>query len=640
MNRSTEDPIVGLRLFQVCLVVVKSGLLVFPVAVAIQGGIWAFLLLTLSVAIAGVVGRRIVAVPIALTLSIAVHVLAMNLLAVFNADYSVDGRWVLLSVVLVTVAIVAAARSLTVVEDPGLPVFLGLSAVLGALLWPGCSMGDGWILSFITGFERLAEDNAAWLVALAKIGDGSSSALSAAAGFGGGNSTALTLTLSRESTRIFGSLSDAGAVDNVRVLVVASSLAVVAASVASLLVVVGYTRRDGTEGSSMSWITLPVFVSFAAGLTVIGHYSAMVASVFLLSSVVVASGAAWGTGKRRWFGHFSVAVLLLAAGQAWLPMIPVFFGYSVWALCDWVVEGRVASPRDVVSRAAIVTAVAAVSVIWVFPGYRENFTNWDYLRFNLSLSGGAPEVRIEMVLVIVVVSVFATLKGASGDENLLRRLVLMLAGTWFLLVVASYAVSPYQVQYGVSKYTYVVAGVLVPVAVSRLLGWSRSHGGNIAGIACATLVTVGATLLPPPGAKWNWMHSAVVDKNQWAEAVVKAIRASPSRPVGCVTVDPTGVPLEDNQSYVCSRLAFAMGGHDEYEHRTWTAATICQIPFEQADAAFDREFLAGLTIVVTVLKSGSPCAVTSTHPKGWLTTIDWSQMTAVGLDGEPLVVGQ
>jgi len=640
VDRATEDPIGGLRLLQVCRVVVKAPLLVLPVAVAFQAGTRAFLVLACSVAIVGVVGRRVMVAPIALTLSIAVHVLTMNFLAVFNADYSLDGRWVLSSVVLVTVVIAVAFRSLTVIEDPGIPVFFGFATILGALLWPARSMGDSQILSFVTGYERLAEDNAAWLVALSTIADGSDSELSAEAGFGGGNTTALTLALARESARVFGFTFDSASVENVRILVVASSLAVVGGALFSLLVVAGFTRRGGDKGSSMSWVTLPVYVSFAAGMSIIGHYSALVDSVFLLSAMVISSEKLPDEGIYRWLYHLAVAALLLAAGQAWLPMVPVVVLYAVWALCEWVVTNRLDSYRSVLSRAVLAATVIVVLAIWVFPGYRSNFTDWDYLRFNLKMTGGFPEVRLDLLVAIVAVSVYAVLADALSTENLLQRMVLLLTGTWILLVTMSYLVAPYQIQYGVLKYSYVVAGALAPVAIGGLVKWSGSRGGNAGAIACVFLVTVSLTLLAPPGAKWNWMHSAVVDKNQWAGAVVKAITASPSRPVGCVTVDPTGVPLADNQSYVCSRLAFAMGGHDEYVHRTWTAANICQIPPEQADAAFDRKFLTGLTVVVTVLQSGSPCAVTPTHLKGWLTSVDWNQMTAVGLDGEPLVVGK
>jgi hypothetical protein len=85
-------------------------------------------------------------------------------------------------------------------------------------------------------------------------------------------------------------------------------------------------------------------------------------------------------------------------------------------------------------------------------------------------------------------------------------------------------------------------------------------------------------------------------------------------------------------------MAFGLGGFDEYVHRTWTAANICQIPPAQAAAAFEANFQKNFTVVLfdgTRTSSFTNCqAPAEGAPNGWLSSINWDVIRKVDTSGK------
>jgi hypothetical protein len=85
-------------------------------------------------------------------------------------------------------------------------------------------------------------------------------------------------------------------------------------------------------------------------------------------------------------------------------------------------------------------------------------------------------------------------------------------------------------------------------------------------------------------------------------------------------------------------MSFGLGGFDEYVHRTWTAANICQIPPPQARSAFSREFQQDLSVLLfdgTRTSSFAGCqAPAKGEPNGWLSSINWDVVRKLDSTGK------
>jgi hypothetical protein len=586
--------------------------------------------------IAGALGwwvRSVVALVSGFLLSLIVWVLIALIAGVLAPSYSVSGQVILISALIMTVVFAFLFKSLFRINNEyrlALPTF-SFVAIFVYLTSPGRNWTSG---SAFDALVRNGEDNAAWLVALSRSVVDGETRLSVASGTSGGPGTGVLINYVRQLMSSIGETDLVSSADNGLVLVRSYVfIAIVLAVMCFLVAFKMLQQRDQLTQTLFGLVAGVVSYVFVMGLAAVGHYSAVVAVLFLSAAVYFAVMLEDLHPWSAWFSRGLIFVSLIAAGQSWFPLTGlafVFAGLIILFLLQPFLQRRPTKKQVQIAAFGLIGTVvfSYVSYTRLFPSFLQNVTSLEFITRNLTIPGGYSTVNAWLVMLsftVVLWWVFASSQSdAEGKQAVIIAVIFPIVGmfTW------SYFLAPFSPQYGAWKYLYIGAAVLAPLAVvvvGALLP-TRVSSGLMRVLPIVLILLVG--LFSPPWNNIRWVDTVQSSGGYvWADHVVKELSDNPNRAVGCLNTSKGDTGM-NYIGYLCSRMSFGLGGFNDYVHRTWTAANICQIPPTQAEDAFGSEFQENLTVVLfdgTRTSSFAECqAPIEGAPNGWLSSIDWS----------------
>ncbi len=497
------------------------------------------------------------------------------------------------------------------------------------------------------GFGILAsngEDNAAWLLALSHSVSQGHTVLTQESSSAGGPSTGIFVAFWRE---IMGWLDPSFIgvnADNGLVLARFYPLIATLAAIQVFAVALRVVSCDSRLVRMFSTTTACLFTySMFMGLATVGHFSAAVAGLFLVNAMSIAMIAAPESRTGHLLADSLVLVSLLAAGQAWFPLTFLAVLFVSLRIGHLVKGSSLASRRSNRGRELAVVSgsilVLVVVVRGLFSDTLSHFMDVDYIKRNLTLAGAYSTVSPWIALAGLVIPV--TLVAPHwGNKNDARRsiAVLTLVTPPVTLFVLSYFLSPYTPQYGAWKYLYLAVAAVGPLAIVCVVNEAARSIGRRGAFGAVAASAVMLMLFPPPLTYANWSGTVGKTRHEWVDSIVRELRNEPRRPVGCLNT------LKDDQTqnynaYLCSRMAFGLGGFNEIHHRVWTAANLCAAPPEQVQAEWSVDRQRNLTVVLfngTRTRSGVGCQ-TGSKPfeRGWLTSIDLQLTRNLDIRGNP-----
>jgi hypothetical protein len=300
---------------------------------------------------------------------------------------------------------------------------------------------------------------------------------------------------------------------------------------------------------------------------------------------------------------------------------------------DLTIRNRV----RIVGAAVFVTVVVFALAQKLFSSFLANVTNLSYIKYNLTLAGGYSTVNPWLVVGGFSLCLWWGHRQTTNDDHSKLSLVAALLVPVIGLFTWSYFLAPYIPQYGAWKYLYVAAAVSIPWAIvitARLL----ENFLSLTALAQAPLVLLLALgLFTPPFQHLNWVNTVRGTDYEWVDSVTNELRRNSQRAVVCLNTFK-GDEGRNYDAYLCSRMSLGLGGFDTYEHRTWTAANICQIGPEQARLAWDGSFQENLTVLMfddQRTSSFASCqSATEGTPNGWLSFVDWNVVKKLSPNGD------
>ncbi|MFN5115856.1 MAG: hypothetical protein ACK5FW_07380 [Acidimicrobiaceae bacterium] len=598
----------------------------------------------------GLIGKQFSAVFLGFALSLVACTVCALLAATFVPSYSLDGQIVLSVFLFIALVITVCTPSISNTEDERkfAVSFVGAIVLIGVLL----RGVREWTSESAFGFlASSGEDNAAWLLALSKsVADGQTQ-LTAASSQSGGPGTGVLINIVRQLMTTLGEVAPVSNAENA--LVLARAYVIVGVITALSWFVVGVART-----SSIDFVSRCAFgavggvlgYAFIMGVAAAGHFSAGVAVMFLSFGVVTYLLLPDVTRRDQVLKYAIVFLSLIAAGQSWFPLTGLafvyIFGICVVLLVPFVKTKPTAKTiRWMTFSAVAVLVFAYVSYTRLFASFLQNALDLDYVIMNLTIAGGYSTVNAW----IVALSFIAMVMWAFNSDELQKNrshwvLPLVIVIPTVLLFTWSYFLAPYVPQYGAWKYLYISVAVTAPAAVVISHRFIPQHlSRSTVRLVPIVLVFISAMFSPP----WNsiqWTVKLNQPSYTWASAVVQELRDRPTSPVGCVNTTKGDVG-QNYIAYLCSRMAFGLGGFDEVEHRVWTAANICQISPEQARATFDDQFQKNFTAILfdgTRTSSFADCQAPITDrpevSNGWLSSISWSKVRKLDVEGNVVKV--
>ena len=312
---------------------------------------------------------------------------------------------------------------------------------------------------------------------------------------------------------------------------------------------VAYRRLAGVERRAQ------VLVPIVVGLTLfqlvdqargMGHLTAALAALILVTVLLTFRGPV--VGRRSPFGSLPLAVALLGASLAWLPMAVV--GGCAVLFVAWVAF------KDRVSQASRLYLVVGAGLIgWTLfrglPGRAEN----------LFTAGGGTE-SASPVMVIATVALLVSLVAIGLDTGrLMGPMLLVLAVLMIFLGDSYYNASP---GYGAVKTLWVVTPVLFCCALVEL---ARSHAVTESqrfqsGLAFGAILIIFLAGVPQsvtqaiaPATEAEGAE-IVTDEfsRHWDIGYLEASRTLEDVPVACIVWDETRAQFVPGwQGYLCTR---------------------------------------------------------------------------------------
>jgi hypothetical protein len=585
--------------------------------------------------IAGAVGwwvRSVVAFVSGFLLSLIAWVLFALVAGALFPSYSISGQVLLISTLIMTAVFASLLKSFVRMDNEtrlALSTF-SFAAVFGYLTSPGRS----WTSENAFGaLVRNGEDNAAWLVALSRSVVDGETRLSVASGTSGGPGTGVLINYVRQLMSSIGETNLVSSADNGLVLV--RSYVFVAVVLAVMWFLVAFKmlqQRDQLTQTLFGLVSSVVSYVFVMGLATVGHYSAVVAVLFLSAAVyfavIIQDRHPWSV----WLSRGLIFVSLIAAGQSWFPLTGlafVFAGLIVLFMVRPFLQRRPSTKQLQIAAFVFVVIVifSYVSYTRLFPSFLQNVTSLDFITYNLTLAGGYSTVNAWLVMLSFTVVLWWTFGSSHSYAEAKQALVMAVIFPIVGMFTWSYFLAPFTPQYGAWKYLYIGAAVLAPLAVvvvGALLPTSiRSGLLRVLPIALILLIA----LFSPPWNNIRWVDQVRGADYTWVAPIVKELRRDPERVVGCLETSEADSGYS-YMAYLCSRMALGLGGFDNEVHKVWNAGSLCTISPNQAAVEFTREFQKNLTVILfdgTRTTSFAGCqAPIDQFPNGWLSSIDWS----------------
>lgn len=622
---------------------ISSVLLFLPVAWVATGGLWESAGLLCVVAVAGLVVRNTASLVLGFGGALSLASLAVVLFAQIDSGYVINAAAFTIMVGSSWLAIGVVISRWLLGQDSSLGI--APAAVFAAVMSVFVAPLRDW--DAVTSFGVVAshgEDNGAWLIALARVVSDDQTVVSAAGSFAGGHSTGVHLSIWRQIAEWFADGTGLSVADNALVLSRSYVLLAVVAAVMTLVMCWSILREAAALFSVVASVVVSVVAfGFQMGYATVGHFSALVATMYLLIGVTAAS-VRIRSARMQMAQDALVVAAVVAAGQAWFPLtglavLYVFVRAAVAVGSRRARSGglRMSVPKVVLSVAGL---LAFLRLNWLlFPTFFGNVIDLDYVTRNLTLAGGYTSANPWVVvfgLTVAVLFAFGNVIDRTSVSMTVYVPVVVLPPV--ALFVWAYFLPPYAPQYGAWKYLYLSAAVATPFALSMVFAWLRERLPDKSLSVVPVFVVLFGVMFSPPMSNVTWTQKAPSSAPSWAEGVVETLERDPTRSVACLNT------IKDDEArnidaYVCSRVAFGLGGFDDYRHRTWTAANICSVSAEQmidAWPAADQDNLTVLLFEPQRRSSGVGCQIGGDEaPEGWLSGIDWSRIETVGPDGTP-----
>ncbi|CAB4563466.1 unannotated protein [freshwater metagenome] len=595
--------------------------------------------------IASVLGwwiRSVIALVSGFLLSLISWVLIALVLRVFIPAYSVSGQVVLTSALAMTVFFAVLLRPYPRIDNESRITF-PLFSLVGIFVYL-TSPGRSWTSENAFGaLVSNGEDNAAWLVALSRSVVDGETRLSVASGTSGGPGTGVLINYVRQLMSSIGEADLVSSADNGLVLM--RSYVFIAVVLAVMWFLVAFKmlpHRDLLTQTLFGLVAGVVSYVFSMGLAAVGHYSAVVAVLFLSAAVYFAVMMPTPDLWALWLSRGLVFVSLIAAGQSWFPLTGiafVFAGLVVFFLLRPFLQKRPTKKqlRIATWATSVLVVFAYLSYTRLFPSFFQNVTSIDYITYNLTLPGGYSTVNPWLVMLSFALVLWWTFTYSHADAIANNSLVIALIFPIVGLFTWSYFLAPFTPQYGAWKYLYMGAAVVAPLAVLVAGVLMPSNASPAFTRVMPAAIVLLFALYSPPWNNIRWVDAVEGDGYTWVAPVVRELREFPTRPVGCLNT------LESDTSqnyigYLCSRMAFGLGGFDDARHRVWTAGNICTVFQAQTTFEWPQSELEKLTVILfdgTRTSSFAGCqAATESEPNGWLSSIDWSVVRKLDPNGK------
>ena len=507
------------------------------------------------------------------------------------------------------------------------------------------------------------EDNAHWLVGLSKSTIGSASQLTPDSAQGSGTTVGAFYVLGRTMMR----LMDTGIIGKGSNAFVLVRLYLILALTNGIL----WISITGQILRKTSIIKQALFGAFSGATAFIlllkflrsGHFSTAVALVLMSLMVWLLTRDWLSSTTSRLLLCISTLVTMYATGESWYPLKAVFVIYAL--LLAVIIGLRIQnyakqSEKSKSFFVSIIAALIGLGILYLrlpvlMKSFVTNATNWDYVKYTMSLPGGYPFLQ-EQHLVIAISAALVVLlipKHIFGSRYLTSVLgasfiSIVLFITASLLLIADH-VPPFSPQYGPRKMLFLVSALCAPFVFSLIaLGLHQIQStlrhlrpyGLIVGIPAIIFLS---TLVAPSDTKWP--NGYDLSSPRWTVGVVKLLNEQPDKNVVCLRtdywdpqVDPVYLTASDYENgYLCSRMALGLAGVFDYPHNTWIAANICQIKPDQAAAAWDDSFFRQLNILVTDPTRRSTLTWCQGDwegaTNGWLHSVRWDLVTLYDQNG-------
>lgn len=628
---------------QALFVSITAALFSFLIAFVLDAAGLDLILLSCVGAVIGLFVRDSVAIFCGFFLSFVVCTVAALFAGTLVPSYSISGAVVLAAFLFLAIGIAFCIRRFTVKANEK-NIFIALIALTSTLLFLLRESRTWTSVNAFGALVRGGEDNAAWLLALSRSVVDGKTEFSSASGTSGGPGTGILINLVRQSMSVVGESPLFSSGDNALVLVRAYAVVAVLLACGWLVVsLVASSSRDLLSKTLFAVLASMTSYVFVMGLANVGHFSAVVA-VFFLSVAMFMYLAIDGSSKQGiWLKRFSILLALVAAGQSWFPMTGLALLYVFALVLVALVPLMKHRPTQKAIRLLIAAGIAMIlfgyfSYTKLFASFLQNAFSLDYIISNLTIPGGYSTANPWLVVLGFMAVTWWGFSKTHSDKDMGHWILpLLFVVPTVLLFVWSCFLAPFVPQYGAWKYLYIATAVTVPLTVV-ILQSSLPNPTPIRFVrVLPVLVLFALTMFSPPWNSIQWAEGIKGTDAPWVAGVVKALQVSPERPAACVNT-VLNDESRNYEAYLCSRMSFGLGGFDEYVHRTWTAANICQIPPPQARAAFSREFQQDLSVLLfegSRTSSFAGCqAPAKGEPNGWLSSINWDVVRKLDSTGK------
>ena len=412
-------------------------------------------------------------------------------------------------------------------------------------------------------------------------------------------------------------------------------------------------------------------IAFMSGLMGPGYFTAVIAVVWLLSTLSLFQVSDNNSGKLEMVCRILAVCNLIVVGEAWFPsyiigcllVIYLVIENSTKALDTF---GKTLSSRNpnfntqtkIWSSVLTVTVLGAVGILFfvfspnAFVSYvssREKFEE-------IIRTGGNIGIANPLFLLgVVVLATGSTFEAGRQSKNL-NRLIISMSASAAAIIMLALLLPPNELRYGPSKLFVVIAAGLSPLAIGTLGVWyqQKLRGGWQMATSFVVVLTLCTALLGGPVT--SLLNLTRVDAQPpWVEAVIKARLKFPNRTPLCLNTD-AGVGRNES-AYECSRLSIGLVGGDRSEFSqalyTFQWANICTLSADVGAKAFSDKFFETISIIVTNrnrLSAENDCHTlefTETDfspygkfdgfdvwPVGWLSSIKWPLVEVMDMTGE------
>jgi len=533
-------------------------------------------------------------------------------------------------------------------------------------------IGFAWLLysfripwdgaSSLAQISTMEEDNGSWLQGTTELLQ-SSGVVNAVSGLPlGGWSGSVVGVAAVTAARLFASLENNSLDSAVVTMRMYWILAAATSFMGGLMTHTAIRRPERQAAVVPGLVAAFVMVPFALSLFTYGHFTALLATLFAIASLLLLqlTPISAPTGPSNRFLISGSLLLLFAMGSAWyvsfglvLAAIGAMGSRSLFTQYKQRQDlyGRVSSAStSQVILFALVVAVLALLGWKVLQPLVSPLGDPSYVSYLLSLGGGAAEVEPILAMAIILL---ALMFAGTIASSMLRRnrmdviIVCLIALSVVGMFTASFLIPPFGPNYGATKWLGIASFILTPLAIAGIASSLESRTRMQRPIAQVALVVV---CLSPFVMRWDpyfyvYQLMKPVSPAWWQPAATIELRENPDRTIVCLDT------RRDNWSgntLTCTRMLAGLQGSWSDFTAVWYAGNACNVN-SNALAVFEETVWQNLTIIVTDgsrLTSTNSCdnlgwsgPHTETDPQfrlGWLTHVEWKGVRVVDPNGIPV----